>query len=65
MTWADDYERSRLDHDKQCLLVIIGADEIGNKDIVGLGDGYRESEQSRLELLLDLKRRPPGPWPDP
>ena len=46
-----------LEHDKQCLLVIIGADEIGNKDIVGLSDGYRESEQSWLELLFDLKRR--------
>ena len=49
--------RPRLDHDKQCLLVIIGADERGTKDIVGLSDGYRESEQSWLELLLDLKRR--------
>ena len=56
--WADGiYFRPRLEHDKQCLLVIIGADEIGNKDIVGLSDGYRESEQSWLELLLDLKHR--------
>ena len=56
--WADGvYFRPRLEHDKQCLLVIIGADEIGNKDIVGLSDGYRESEQSWYELLLDLKRR--------
>ncbi len=56
--WVDGiYFRPRLDHDKQCLLVIIGADEVGNKDIVGLSDGYRESEQSWLELLLDLKRR--------
>ncbi len=56
--WADGvYFQPRLEHDAQCLLVIIGADEIGNKDIVGLSDGYRESEQSWLELLLDLKRR--------
>ena len=32
-----------MDHDKQCVLVIIGADAHGNKDIVGLADGYRES----------------------
>ena len=51
------YFQPRLEHDRQCLLVIIGADEIGNKDIVGLSDGFRESEQSWLELLLDLKRR--------
>ena len=37
--------------------MIIGADDVGNKDIVGLSDGYRESEQSWLELLLELKRR--------
>ena len=36
--------------------MIIGADEIGNKDIVALNDGYRESEQSWYDLLLDLKR---------
>ena len=50
------YFQPHLKHDKQCLLVITGADEIGNKDIVGLSDGYRESEQSWFELLLDLKR---------
>jgi len=56
--WVDGvYFQPRLDHDRQCLLVIIGADEMGNKDIVGLSDGYRESTQSWLELLLDLKRR--------
>jgi len=56
--WADGvYFNVRLDEDKQCILVIIGADESGNKDLVGLWDGYRESEQSWRELLLDLKRR--------
>ena len=56
--WAGGvYFQPHLKHDKQCLLVITGADEIGNKDIVGLSDGYRESEQSWFELLLDLKRR--------
>ncbi len=38
--WADSvYFQPRLDHDKQYLLMIIGADENGNKDIVGLSDG--------------------------
>ena len=56
--WADGvYLQPRLDHDKQCLLVIIGADEVGHKDIVGLSDGYCESAQSWHELLLDLKHR--------
>ena len=56
--WADGiYFSPRMDHDRQCVLVIIAADEMGNKDIVGLMDGYRESAQSWKELLLDLKRR--------
>ena len=38
-------------------LVIIGADEWGNKDVLGLGDGFRESTRSWRELLLDLKHR--------
>ena len=56
--WADGvYFKPRMDTDKQCMLVIIGADEWGNKDILGLVDGYRESTQSWRELLLDIKRR--------
>jgi len=56
--WGDGvYFKPRMDADKQCMLVIIGADEWGNKDILGLVDGYRESSQSWKELLLDLKRR--------
>ncbi len=43
--------------DKQCILVIIGADEFGNKELIALEDGYRESEQSWMEILLDLKKR--------
>ncbi len=56
--WADGiYFSPRMDHDKQCILVIIAADALGNKDIIALSDGYRESAQSWRELLLDLKRR--------
>ena len=56
--WGDGvYFKPRMDTDKQCMLVIIGADEWGNKDILGLVDGFRESSQSWRELLLDLRRR--------
>ena len=56
--WADGvYFSPRMDRDKQCVLVIVGADAQGNKDIVAMVDGYRESAQSWRELLLDLKRR--------
>ena len=54
---AELYCQARLEEEKQCLLVAIGADAEGRKQLVGLTDGYRESEQSWLELLLDLQRR--------
>jgi len=63
--WADGvYFKPRMDADKQCMLVIIGADAWGNKDILGLVDGYRESSQSWRELLLDLERRGLSKAPD-
>ena len=34
------------ENDRQCMLVIIGADEWGNKDVPGLTCGFRESTQS-------------------
>ena len=56
--WADGiYFSPRLDHDKQCILVIIGADELGRKELLAIADGHRESAQSWREVLLDLKRR--------
>jgi transposase-like protein len=41
----------------QCMLVIIGATKHGDKELLTIVDGYRESEQSWLEALNDLKRR--------
>ena len=43
--------------DRHCLLVIIGATEDGNKELVALEGGFRESELSWNELLFDLKGR--------
>jgi transposase-like protein len=55
--WADGvYFEARMEEAKQCMLVIMGADAWGKKELVGLWDGYRESEQSWKELLLDLKQ---------
>ena len=56
--WADGvYFRPRMAEEKHCVLVLIGADEWGLKEVLGLTDGYRESTQSWQELLLDFKRR--------
>jgi putative transposase len=56
--WVDGiHVQARLEDDAQCLLVIVGATPEGEKELVGLTDGVRESAQSWKELLLDLKRR--------
>lgn len=55
--WADGvYSNVRMD-DRLCLLVIIGSDETGRKELLALSDGYRESEASWTEVLMDLKQR--------
>ena len=55
--WVDGiYFEARLEEAKQCLWVIMGADVRGKKELVGLWDGYRESQQSWQELLLDLQQ---------
>ena len=53
--WADGiYSNVRLD-DKLCLLVVIGSDETGRKEVLGIVDGYRESEASWSEVLIQLE----------
>jgi transposase-like protein len=55
--WADGiYCNVRMD-DKQCLLVIVGATDTGEKELVAIEGGFRESELSWKQLLLDLKSR--------
>ena len=54
--WADSVHFTpRLDHERQCLLVLIGADAQGRKELLAVEDGFRESAQSWRELLLRLR----------
>ena len=56
--WADGIHlQTRLEEEKQCILVLIGATPEGRKELVGFTDGARESAQDWRDLLLDLKRR--------
>ncbi len=57
--WADGVHTSlRAEADnRQCLLVIIGVKLDGTKELVTIGDGHRESKESWLEILRDLKAR--------
>ena len=49
--------RIRLEEDRLCTLVLIGVREDGSKELVAVEDGYRESAESWLSVLRDLKRR--------
>jgi putative transposase len=56
--WADGIHTNiRLEEDRQCILVLMGATKDGKKELIAMTDGHRESAQSWSELLLDVKRR--------
>ena len=59
--WVDGiYFNVRLEdkaNQRQCILVLMGATAEGKKELIALADGYRESEQSWKELLLEVKAR--------
>ncbi len=59
--WADGiHTKVRLEvpeNDKQCMLVVMGATADGKKELIAVVEGYRESEQSWYELLVDLRQR--------
>jgi transposase-like protein len=56
--WVDGVHFNiRLEEDRQCILVLMGATADGRKELIAIADGYRESEQSWMELLLDVKSR--------
>lgn len=56
--WVDGiYFNVRLEDDRQCILLILGAKEDGTKELVALEDGFRESKESWQSILRDVKRR--------
>jgi putative transposase len=59
--WADgisvNVRLEDTENKRQCLLVVMGATAEGYKELLAVMDGYRESEQSWYELLMDLKQR--------
>ena len=59
--WADgihfNIRLEDADNNRQCILVIMGATADGTKELIAIADGYRESEQSWMEVLLSLKAR--------
>ena len=56
--WVDGIHFNiRLEDNRLCTLVMIGARPDGTKELVALEDGYRESTASWAEVLHDLQRR--------
>lgn len=56
--WVDGVHFTiRLEDERLCTLVVIGARADGTKEVIVVEDGYRESTESWLALLRDLKRR--------
>ena len=56
--WVDGVHFNiRLEDDRLCTLVMIGARPNGEKELLAVEDGYRESAESWKTLLRDLKRR--------
>lgn len=59
--WVDGiHVNVRLEDDaskRQCILVVMGATADGAKELIAVADGFRESEQSWYEVLIDLKQR--------
>jgi putative transposase len=47
----------RLEDERLCTLVLIGARADGQKELIAVEDGYRESAESWKTVLRDLKRR--------
>ena len=49
--WVDGVHFGvRLEDASQCMLVVIGATAEGRKELLAIGDGYRESEASWKEV---------------
>ena len=51
------YFNVRSENERSCILVVIGATTNGEKELVAIEDGFRESVDSWQDLLLDLKKR--------
>jgi putative transposase len=63
--WADGVHFNiRLEEERQCILVLMGATPDGDKEVIAISEGYRESEQSWRALLLDCKERGLGIDPE-
>ena len=56
--WADAIHLNvRLQKERPCILVIMAADQDGNKELLAVSDGLSESKIGWKDILLDLRNR--------
>jgi len=56
--WCDGvYPKAGLQGDKTAFLIVLGANENGEKEPLAVIEGYRESTESWAEVMRDLKAR--------
>lgn len=56
--WADGvYMKAGLEKEKTAMLCILGAKENGEKELLAIKEGYRESKDSWSDVLRDLRNR--------
>lgn len=56
--WVDGIHlHARMEDSAECVLVIVGVTDQGNKEILAIEGGHRESKASWLSLLRELKER--------
>jgi transposase-like protein len=56
--WADGIHlQARMEDSTDCILVIVGVTEQGNREIITIEGGHRESKESWAQVLRDIKRR--------
>jgi transposase-like protein len=56
--WVDGVHFNvRLEEDRVAALVVMGARQDGTKEVIAIEDGYRESKESWLSVLRDLRDR--------
>lgn len=53
--WADGIYFNIRGGERQCILIILGVNDTGHKELLGMAAGYRESELSWKTLMLKLK----------
>lgn len=55
--WVDGIGFPARDEERRCVLVVLGVNEQGQKELIALEDGFRESTESWLDLLRSLRDR--------